>query len=724
MSVPGNPYHVDGPVPAHGFFVGRREVMAWVWQALEHGERLLIIEGEPCMGKSSLLLRLAQEAEEPYTAVYLPLAKGRRDPWPALLEALSAVSGQAVPSNADAKGLVEILQGWNAPGRLVLLLDDLDRRLREDQDGTAWAFLDRLAVLWDLFPRLFIVCATCSAEYLRRLDKLPFGRAPARRLEPLSRAETMRLIRLPAEGRLEYEYEALERIDELTGRRPYFVQLLCAEIFDRRAEAGRAGLVDIDPALEAIAQRPLPIFVQMWERASAEGKILLSLIGALRGEHEVITPAQMAVALRTEGIEAAIPDILAELDLLEQAGALEQLGATSYRPVVEILRHWLRVQHPPAQVLARWRWNPRRRPRPAEEETPAPARHRSWTAALLVPLMVLLAAVAFMAFLRPPAASPPATPTPTPGLATLAAMLAGGANSGTPAPPSPPPITPSPTWTATPTKPLVLARPLPAIAYMRKQGKEKWQIWVMGADGSLPTALTTGEGENTSPAWAPEGKRLAFVSDRDGNKEIYVMNIDGTEVRNLTNDPADDWTPAWSPDGTEIAFSSMRDGNWEIYVMWSDGSYPMRLTNDPEADIAPAWSPDGKWIAFASKRDGDWDIYVMDRSGQNIKQLTNARGSDLSPAWSPDGRYIAFESNRDGNSEIYLMLANGEQQQNLTRLPSANDHWPAWSPDGTRIAFCSNRDGEWGIYVMRIDGSDVVRISPADVNSQAPAWRP
>jgi len=724
LPVPGNPYHTAGPVPADGFFVGRREVMAWVWQGLEHGERLLIIEGEPCMGKSSLLLRLAREAEEAYRAVYLSLAEGRPDPWPALLEALSAGTGQAIPSTADAEELAQALQGWSAQGRLVILLDDLDRRLREDQDGAAWTFLERLAVLWERFPRLALVCAAGSAEYLRRLDKLSFGRAPARRLEPLSRVETMRLIRAPAEGRLEYEYEALERIDELTGRRPYFVQLLCAEIFDQRAEAGRAGLVDIDPALEAIAQRPLPIFVRMWERASAEGKILLSLMGALRGEQAVITPAQMAVALRAEGIEAAIPDILAELDLLEEAGALEQLGATSYRPVVEIFRHWLRVQHPPAQVLARLRWNPRRKPRPAEEETPAPAPHRSWTAALLVPLMVLLVAVALMAFLRPPASSPPATPTPTPGLATLAAMLVSEANKGTPSPALLPQVTPSPTWTATPTKPLVLARPLPAIAYMSKQGKEKWQIWVMGADGSLPTALTADEGENTSPVWAPEGKRLAFVSDRDGNKEIYVMNIDGTGVRNLTNDPADDWTPAWSPDGTEIAFSSMRDGNWEIYVMWADGTYPMRLTNDAEADIAPAWSPDGKWIAFASKRDGDWDIYVMDRSGQNVKQLTNARGSDLSPAWSPDGRYIAFESNRDGNAEIYIMLANGDQQQNLTRAPGANDHWPAWSPDGTRIAFCSNRDGEWGIYVMRMDGSDVVRISPAGVNSQAPAWRP
>ncbi len=726
LPVSDNPYHVDGPVPAEGLFVGRRDVIAWVWQGLEHGERLLLIEGAPYMGKSSLLLRLAQEADDPYTAVYLSLKEKGHAPWPALLERLSEATGCSIPPSAGPEEVAGVLEGWDSRRQLIILLDDLDRRLQDEGDVSTQAFLGHLAALWELFPRAALVCAVCSAERLRRVEALPFRRAPAHRLEPLTRVETMRLIRLPAEGRLEYEYEALERIDELTGRRPYFVQLLCSEIFARRAEAGRASLVDVDPALEAVVRRSLPVFESLWERAAAEGKIILSLIGALRGEHEVITPAQIAVALRAEGIEASIPDIQAGLELLEQAGALEQLGATSYRPIVEMFRFWLRAHHPPAETLARYRWNPRRIQRPAAEEAPAPARHRPWTAPLIVSLLVLVSAVVFMAFLRPPASSPPASPTPTPGLATLAAMLVGSVSAGTPVPTPPPQITPSPTWTATPTKPLVLARPLPAIAYMSKKGREKWQVWVMGADGSLPTPLTAGEGvgENTSPVWSPEGKRLAFVSDRDGNKEIYLMNIDGSDLRNLTNHEADDWTPAWSPDGTEIAFSSMRDGNWEIYIMWSDGSYPVRLTNDPEADIAPAWSPDGKWIAFASRRDGDWDIYVMDRSGGNLKQLTNARGSDLSPAWSPDGRYIAFESNRDGNAEIYLMQANGEQQQNLTRAPHANDHWPAWSPDGTRIAFCSNRDGEWGIYIMRIDGGDVVRISPADVNSQAPAWRP
>jgi len=129
--------------------------------------------------------------------------------------------------------------------------------------------------------------------------------------------------------------------------------------------------------------------------------------------------------------------------------------------------------------------------------------------------------------------------------------------------------------------------------------------------------------------------QIAFVSERDWNKEIYVMDADGNNLRNLTNNPASDEAPSWSPDGQGIAFQSDRDGNSEIYVMDADGNNLRNLTNNPAGDSSPAWSPDGQRIAFVSSRDGAKNsaIYVMDADGNNPRNLTNHPAPDYQPDW-------------------------------------------------------------------------------------------
>ena len=150
--------------------------------------------------------------------------------------------------------------------------------------------------------------------------------------------------------------------------------------------------------------------------------------------------------------------------------------------------------------------------------------------------------------------------------------------------------------------------------------------------------------------------KIAFVSDRDGHsKEIYVMDDDGGNPRRLTNSPEkDDVNPSWSPNGKHIAFSSERDGNFDIfdiYVMDANGGNQRNLTDNLHNDWLPSWSPDSEYIAFSySEKDGNFNIYVMEADGENPQRLTNHPGDDAYPSWSPDGERITFMSDRDQGS--------------------------------------------------------------------------
>ena len=140
-----------------------------------------------------------------------------------------------------------------------------------------------------------------------------------------------------------------------------------------------------------------------------------------------------------------------------------------------------------------------------------------------------------------------------------------------------------------------------------------------------------------------------------------MMNSDGTTETRLTNNPAIDLKPAWSPDGKKIAFASNRDGgnfnSFEIYVMDLNGGVVQRLTNNSAADVHPSYSPDGHKIAFHSRRDGNAEVYVMNADGTNQINLTDDSADDVQPAFSPDGNKIAFQSDRDHPSgEIYVMF--------------------------------------------------------------------
>ncbi len=174
------------------------------------------------------------------------------------------------------------------------------------------------------------------------------------------------------------------------------------------------------------------------------------------------------------------------------------------------------------------------------------------------------------------------------------------------------------------------------IAFIRMNSNYAfWAVSVINANGAggITDIFTNREGQQMRGglAWSKQGL-FALGMNTTGLNDVFSLFSDGGGLRNLTNNPADDSTPAFSPDGSKIAFTSNRDGRQQIYVMNSDGSGVRRVSQSQFNDFSPTWSPDGNWIAFASNRGNTTDIYMMDQNGGNVKALTSGGGTH--PTWS------------------------------------------------------------------------------------------
>ncbi len=284
-------------------------------------------------------------------------------------------------------------------------------------------------------------------------------------------------------------------------------------------------------------------------------------------------------------------------------------------------------------------------------------------------------------------------------------------------------------------------------------------IYVTDETGTTHIRLTVDPDVEQQSAMSPNGKEIVFFSQRDTaefpnagrDSELYVMDAaddqgtdgpdgQGDNLRRLTDNAAPDFGATWSPDGRKIAFTSNRDGNNEIYVMDADGAEAVNLTNSPLRDRFPRFSPDGARIVFQrTDPGGNEEIYMMDADGGNLTNVSNHPALDSIPDFSPDGQKLTFGSTRPsdvpgdipGDVDIWVMNLNGTGLENLTpSRNSTNDRWSRWSPDGQKIVFWSGAANGLGpdadIYTMNAtDGGSLTNVTSSPGAGDAfPDWGP
>jgi len=281
------------------------------------------------------------------------------------------------------------------------------------------------------------------------------------------------------------------------------------------------------------------------------------------------------------------------------------------------------------------------------------------------------------------------------------------------------------------------------VAFMRPDMDGHWQVWVANSDLSAAKQLTFENANSGWPVWSPNGRKIAFDSDRsDPNpadesfiNDVFTMNADGSSVTNLTKSRGGvSGDPGWSRDGSLIAFESDGDGyphGQGIYIMRPDGSDIRRVTSLPahaSFDHAPRFSPDGTRLVFTRDADGS-ALFTTDLNGHTAQITSFAIGAG-DAVWSPDGQRIVFEAYPDPTSrgDVYVVNSNGKRLRNLTENALGDGSAdPVWSPDGSKILFLEGRhipqpDRTIGLAAMSADGSDRHFIEDNPIESHQPDW--